>query len=90
MPGVLYQDHGARVDSIVAGIGGLDRSGANNLLAPESTTSPNAAGEVTNGFLVGLDKVDVFELAHQYPDQFGRPFDPAVGLVASSFIEGEE
>ena len=58
MPGALYQDHGARVDMIVPGVGGLDRGGANNLICPNATTSKNTVGEVTNGFLVGIEKVD--------------------------------
>jgi trimethylamine-N-oxide reductase (cytochrome c) len=86
VPGAVYQDHGARIDSIVGGTGGLDRSGSNNLIAPDATTSKNAAGEVTNSYLVGLDKVDVFELAKQYPEQFSRDYDPAVGLIASAYI----
>lgn len=86
MPGALYQDHGARVDSIVSGMGGLDRGGANNLICPSATTSKNAVGEVTNGFLVGIEKVDVFELAKQYPEAFARDYQPAVGLVASARI----
>ncbi|MDR1359166.1 MAG: molybdopterin-dependent oxidoreductase [Coriobacteriales bacterium] len=87
MPGALYQDHGARVDSIVFGYGtGLDRGGANNLICPNATTSENAPGEVTNGFLVGVEKVDVLVLAQQYPEAFNRKFDPAAGLVARARI----
>lgn len=91
MEGALYQDHGARVDVIVGGTGGLDRGGANNLICPSNTTSKNCAGEVTNGFLLDVEKVDVFELAKQYPEEFGRPFDPEIGVIAYSFIikEGE-
>lgn len=86
MPGVLYQDHGARVDTIVPGKGGLDRGGANNLIAPDKTTSKNAPGEVTNGFLVGIEKVDVFELAQQYPEAFARPYNAACGLTCEGHI----
>lgn len=90
MPGALYQDHGARVDSVVRGTGGLDRAGANNLIAPDACTSPNAAGEVTNGFLVGIEKADVFALAEQYPEGFGRKYDAAVGQIAAAYIvDGE-
>ncbi|WP_165173438.1 molybdopterin-dependent oxidoreductase [Adlercreutzia sp. ZJ242] len=89
MPGALYQDHGARVDTIVPGTGGLDRGGANNMICPSATTSKNCAGEVTNSFLVGIRKVDVFELAEQYAEAFGREYDPACGLVASARIEKE-
>lgn len=62
MPGVLYQDHGARTDILEFGVGGLDRGGANNLICPTATASKNAAGEVTNGFLVGIEKADVQEI----------------------------
>jgi trimethylamine-N-oxide reductase (cytochrome c) len=91
MPGVLYQDHGARVDTIVAGQGGLDRGGANNLICPNATTSKNAPGEVTNGFLVNIEKVDVFELARQYPEAFSKPYDNDCGLTCSAYIaKGDE
>lgn len=90
MPGVVYQDHGARTDTIVPGIGGLDRGGANNLLAPSAVTSKNCAGEVTSGYLVGVKKVDVFALAEQYPEEFGREYDPDCGLVVSArIVKGE-
>lgn len=90
MPGVVYQDHGARTDTIVAGVGGIDRGGANNLLAPTATTSRYSYGEVTSGYLVGLKKVDVFELAKQYPEAFGRPYDEEIGLVAATRFGTEE
>ena len=70
MPGAVLQDHGAETDPIVPGRGGLDRGGANNLICPSNTSSKNAAGEVTSGFLVGVEKVDIKELMAQYPDKF--------------------
>ena len=72
MPHVVYVDHGANSDIVVPGIGGLDRGGAVNLICPTATTSENAVGEVTSGYLVGVEKVDVFELARRYPEQFER------------------
>ncbi len=93
MKGALYQDHGARVDSIVVGMdGGLDRGGANNLICPSAVTSKNAAGEVTNGFLVNIEKVDVFQLAKQYPEAFSRTYDPGCGLICDAYMveEGED
>jgi trimethylamine-N-oxide reductase (cytochrome c) len=90
MAGVLYQDHGVKIDAIVRGVGGLDRSGSNNLIAPDGVTSPNCAGEVTNGYLVGVAKVDVFEIAEQYPEQFNRDYDAATGLLASAYIIDEK
>jgi trimethylamine-N-oxide reductase (cytochrome c) len=87
--GAIYQDHGSRVDTIVLGAGGLDRGGANNLIAPKATTSKNSAGEVTSGFLVNIEKVDVFALAKQYPEAFSRAFDKDCGLIASVRIVEE-
>ncbi len=89
MPGAVSQDHGARCDSIVVGMGGLDRGGANNLICPSATTSKNAAGEVTNSFLVGVKKVDVLELAEQYPEAFARSYDAECGRVLDSLIVEE-
>jgi trimethylamine-N-oxide reductase (cytochrome c) len=87
---VISQDHGARVDSIVTGTGGLDRGGANNLICPGATTSKNAPGEVTNGFLANIEKVDVFALAQEYPEEFGRDYCAADGMQASArIVKGE-
>ena len=48
-------------------------------------------GEVTSGFLVNIEKVDVFELAKRYPEAFERPYDPDCGLIATARVEqGEE
>lgn len=89
-PGVLYQDHGSRIDAIIGGRKGLDRGGANNLICTSATTSKNCAGEVTNSFLVGIEKVDVLELARCYPDQFERTYDAATGVVpAAHIVKGE-
>ena len=91
MEGSLYQDHGARTDIIVPGTGGLDRGGSNNMIAPSATTSKNAAGEVTNGYLVGIRKVDIDELAQKYPDEFKREYDPLRGpMFAQSVMRKEQ
>lgn len=86
MPGVVYQDHGARLDPIVQGE--LDRGGANNLICPTETTSGYCVGEVTSGFLVGVEKVDLEALRLKYPEAFSREYDPAYGLIFDSWIEG--
>ena len=64
---------------------------AANLIAPKECTSANCAGEVTSGFLVGIEKADVFALAREYPEAFGRDYDPDCGLVATARVvcEGE-
>jgi trimethylamine-N-oxide reductase (cytochrome c) len=44
---------------------------------------------VTNGFLVGIEKVDVAELAKKYPEAWAREYDPTAGLVATARIVKE-
>lgn len=84
IPGTLLQDHGARQDPIVAGE--FDRGGANNLIAPHHCASKNTVAEVTSGFLVGIEKVDVFELAEQYPEAFKREYDEAEGVCLKNWL----
>ncbi|ATW26807.1 molybdopterin-dependent oxidoreductase [Candidatus Formimonas warabiya] len=86
MPGVIYQDHGARLDPIVAGK--MDRGGANNLICPSETTSKNCSGEVTSGFLIGVEKVDIEEIKAQHPASFAREYHPDAGLIIDSWIKG--
>ncbi|HHV63613.1 MAG TPA: molybdopterin-dependent oxidoreductase [Peptococcaceae bacterium] len=88
IPGTIYQDHGARLDPIVPGES--DRGGVNNLICPHNTTSKNCAGEVTSGFLVGVEKVDVTELAKKYPEAFKRKFDPGAGHIFENWVVGGE
>ncbi|OGO23516.1 MAG: hypothetical protein A2144_00115 [Chloroflexi bacterium RBG_16_50_9] len=85
MPGAVYQDHGARYDPIIAGK--LDRGGSNNTICPTKVTSRHAAGEVTSGFLVQIEKVDIGELMDKYPEAFKRPYSPSAGLILSSWVE---
>lgn len=87
MPGVIYQDHGAREDPIVHGQ--IDRGGSNNLISPKGVISKNCTGEVTSGYLIGIKKVDIDEYKKQYPEAFARPYDGDCGLVLESWIEGE-
>lgn len=88
MPGVVYQDHGARYDPVIPGA--LDRGGANNTICPHKTTSQNAAGEVTSGFLVQVERVtsaQMEEWRNKYPEAFAREYDPAAGLRFDGWIE---
>ena len=59
-PGVVYIDHGARLDPIVPGE--IDRGGAINTITPHNITSKNAVGMATSGFLVEVEKTDMDEL----------------------------
>jgi len=78
MPGVVYVDHGARYDPIVPGE--LDRGGAINSIAPHKTTSKNATGMATSGYLVEVERVNLDELQKKYPQVFNQPYDRASGL----------
>lgn len=85
MPGVVYQDHGARLDPIKAGES--DRGGANNLLCPTAVTSKNCPGEVTSGFLVNIEKVDLEALAKEYPAAFKRDYVQGTGVSIMNWIK---
>ena len=92
MPGVVYQDHGARADLIATGPEEyIDRGGANNLISPENGTSQNCWGMATSGYLVDVRKVSEVEMADwikRYPEAFKRDYDPAAGLCFKAWVEG--
>ena len=79
----VLQDHGARLDPIVPGVS--DRGGCNNTICPKRTASKNCSAEVTSGYLVGVEKVDVFALAREYPEAFSKPYDPETGTLHMRF-----
>ncbi len=79
MPGVIYVDHGARYDPIMPAE--LDRGGAINTLTPRNTTSKNATGMVSGGFLVGVEPVDLAALRRQYPESLAQPYHKSTGLA---------
>jgi anaerobic selenocysteine-containing dehydrogenase len=90
MPGVVYMDHGARVDSIVPGK--IDRGGAIDLISPEGITSKNCAGEATSGFLVEVEKVTAAQMEDwkkKYPEAFAREYDPGSGLRFNAWVTEE-
>ncbi len=93
MPGVVYQDHGARADIIHAGPDGyIDRGGANNLISPEMGISQNCWGMATSGYLVDIARVSMAEmesLKKQYPEAFERKYNPGSGLCFDAWVEGE-
>jgi molybdopterin guanine dinucleotide-containing S/N-oxide reductase-like protein len=94
MPGVVYQDHGARADFIATGEGEfIDRGGANNLISPENGTSQNCWGMATSGYLVEVGMVTMSQMEKwqkKYPAAFKRKYDPAAGLCFDAWIEKEE
>jgi len=85
MPGVINSDHGASYDPIVPGE--LDRGGANNTIAPHGTTSKNATGMATSGFLVEFERVNLDELARKYSEPFSRPFHPTAGRCIEQILD---
>jgi anaerobic selenocysteine-containing dehydrogenase len=85
MPGAVYIDHGARYDPIVPGE--LDRGGAINTITPHKTTSQNATGMASSGFLVEVEYCDVFALMKKHSSVFARPYDPASGLILERALE---
>lgn len=84
MPGVVYMDHGARLDPIVPGI--LDRGGAINTISPHNTTSKNATGMATSGFLVEVETANIDEIRKKYREAFSRPYHPASGLTFNRIV----
>jgi anaerobic selenocysteine-containing dehydrogenase len=78
MPGIVYIDHGARWDPLISGE--LDRGGAINTITPRMTTSKNATGMVSGGFLVDVERADLDELGKRFPEAFKAPYHPASGL----------
>ncbi|MFC1868512.1 molybdopterin-dependent oxidoreductase [Thermodesulfobacteriota bacterium] len=88
MPGVVSQDHGSRYDPIVPGE--IDRGGSNNVISPRNTTSKNATGMATSGFLVEVDRVDLDELSKKYPDAFKGPYHKGAGLRLERVLVGSE
>ncbi len=86
MPGVVSSDHGASYDPIVPGE--LDRGGANNTLSPRKTTSRNATGIATSGFLVEVERADLDGLRRRYPGAFNRPYHAGAGLCIERVMDG--
>jgi molybdopterin guanine dinucleotide-containing S/N-oxide reductase-like protein len=78
MPGVVYMDHGARLDPIVPGK--LDRGGAINTISPRNLTSRNSTGMATSGYLVEVRPADIVAFKKQYPEAFNRPTHPTTGV----------
>jgi len=86
MPGSLSIDHGAKYDPIVPGE--IDRGGAIDTICCHSTTSKNAVGMAMSGFLAGIEKVNIADMAQEYPEAFKRPYHPTAGTTVESFYHG--
>lgn len=88
MPGVVYIDHGARYDPIIPGE--LDRGGAINTITPRNTSSKNATGMVSGGFLVDIARINLDELGKSYPEAFNRPYNQNSGLCFERMLQRDE
>jgi len=86
MPGVIYMDHGAKLDPIA--LGEIDRGGAINCIVPTKPTSKNAVGHAVSGFLAEVEKTDLEALNKKYPEAFARPFHPTAGPGIEGFMAG--
>jgi trimethylamine-N-oxide reductase (cytochrome c) len=89
-PGVVYIDHGARIDPIIPGK--VDRGGAINTISPDGVTSKNAVGQATSGYLVEVGRVTAQEWEEwrrENPAAFERPYDSAAGLRFDAWVVKE-
>ena len=87
IPGVVYVDHGARLDPIIPGW--LDRGGCINCITPTSMTSKNSTGMAVSGFLVECQKVTDEEYAEwstAYAEAWNRPLHPDAGLCLAGWL----
>jgi trimethylamine-N-oxide reductase (cytochrome c) len=87
MPGVVYVEHGARID-LISLEDKIDRGGAINLIAPHQG-GKNTALMVVSGYLVNVEKADLEELRRKYPEAFQREIHPHYGPYISTYVVGE-
>ena len=60
------------------------------MICPDNIISEHCTGQATNNFLVEVAKVETSEMEEwkkKYPQAFERDYDPAAGLVFSSWVE---
>ncbi len=88
-PGALFMDHGARIDYITDKI---NRGGTLNELIPSNKKHKYLPHlQIATGFLVDIEKLDPAEMQEwrdQYPEAFGRAYDPSCGLKFDAWVEG--
>lgn len=94
-PGAISVDHGARVD-LISIEEKMDRGGAINLILPPSYSKYRRGEEIRvplqicSGVLVGVKKVDIFELMRKYPAAFQKRMHPIIGPVLEAYLASEE
>ncbi|MEM1587280.1 MAG: molybdopterin-dependent oxidoreductase [Candidatus Bathyarchaeia archaeon] len=87
MPGCVSIHHGSRADLISINPP-IDRGGAIDMLMPPKPMSKNTVGQVCNGILVEVEKVDIFDLIKKYPDAFKRKLHKDAGPCYESWVVG--
>ena len=88
MPGVVYVDHGSRVDWIIPGK--LDRGGAINLISPYAVTSKHCPGMASSGYLVEVERIPMAQMEEWkrlYPHEFQKEYESASGLRFNAWVE---
>jgi molybdopterin guanine dinucleotide-containing S/N-oxide reductase-like protein len=83
--GAISIDHGARYDPIIPGE--LDRGGAINTISPHNTSSKNATGMASSGYLAEVKPADLNELKRKYPKAFNKPYQAASGLILERLVK---
>ncbi|MEM2613472.1 MAG: molybdopterin-dependent oxidoreductase [Nitrososphaerota archaeon] len=88
--GVIWVDHGSRID-LLSLEDKIDRGGSTNLICP-SPVEKYKPGETINipemcvtGYLVGVEKVDIFELLKRYPEAAAKKYHPGVGHTLETY-----
>jgi trimethylamine-N-oxide reductase (cytochrome c) len=87
-PGSIIINKGSRVDPIASGI---DRGGAANLISPPRPVSKHCWGFAVSGYLAEVERLgqaEYDEWKQKYPEAFARDYDPGVGLIYASWVEG--
>jgi trimethylamine-N-oxide reductase (cytochrome c) len=90
-PDAISVDHGARLD-LISIDEKMDRGGAINLILPPSYSKYRRGEEIRvplqicSGVLVGVKKVDIFELMRKYPAAFQKKMHPIIGPVLEAYL----
>jgi len=88
--GVVWIDHASRID-LLSLEDKIDRGGSTNLIAP-TPVEKYKPGETVNipemcvtGYLVNVEKVNIFELLEKYPEAKTKKYHPDVGPVLETY-----
>ncbi|MEM2320419.1 MAG: molybdopterin-dependent oxidoreductase [Candidatus Bathyarchaeia archaeon] len=88
MLGCVLVHHGSRAD-LISIDPPIDRGGAIDILMPPKPMSKNTVGQVCNGILVEVEKVDLSDIMKRYPEAFKRKLHKDVGPYHGSWVMEE-